>query len=152
MKRKESQNPLKTTYQHDESTPFGVLFYDLDSENMAACGHLLGLVPPLAPTGSSGLICRSPERGCLDCQRFPFPLSSRGWFVLSSMLDAEEQGAQRPEENTVMLRRSIPHYTLLRKVVRQARHLCAQSAALMCLMGIPHTPLYARRTVRTLRP
>lgn len=113
MKRKESQNPLKTTYQHDESTPFGVLFYDLDSENMAACGHLLGLVPPLAPTGSSGLICRSPERGCLDCQRFPFPLSSRGWFVLSSMLDAEEQGAQRPEENTVMLRRSIPKYTSL---------------------------------------
>ena len=98
MKRKESQNPLKTTYQHDESTPFGVFFYDLDSKNMAACGHLLGLVPPLAPTGSSGLICRSPERGCLDCQRFPFPLSSRGWFVLSSMLDAEEQGAQRPEE------------------------------------------------------
>ena len=33
-------------------------------------------------------------------------------------------------------------------VVRQARHLCAQSAALMCLMGTPHTPLYARRTVR----
>ena len=30
----------------------------------------------------------------------------------------------------------------------QARHLCAQSAALMCLMGTPHTPLYARRTVR----
>ena len=42
----------------------------------------------------------------------------------------------------------IAHYTLLRKVVRQARHLCAQSAALMCLMGTPHTPLYARRTVR----
>ena len=31
----------------------------------------------------------------------------------------------------------IAHYTLLRKVVRQARHLCAQSAALMCLMGTP---------------
>ena len=43
---------------------------------------------------------------------------------------------------------NIAHYTLLRKVVRQARHLCAQSAALMCLMGTPHTPLYARRTVR----
>ena len=33
--------------------------------------------------------------------------------------------------------RDIAHYTLLRKVVRQARHLCAQSAALMCLMGTP---------------
>ena len=64
--------------------------------------------------------------------------SSLGRLVLSSMLDAKEQGAQRPEESTI----------LLRKVVRQARHLCAQSAALMCLMGTPHTPLYARRTVR----
>ena len=85
-----------------------------------------------------------------------------------------EQGAQRPEESTIIpfsesrYRSSdvkgaltdgrspsfisapsgdIAHYTLLRKVVRQARHLCAQSAALMCLMGTPHTPLYARRTV-----
>ena len=85
-------------------------------------------------------------------------------------------GAQRPEESTIIpfsesrYRSSdvgrahlqtgeahlfisapsgdIAHYTLLRKVVRQARHLCAQSAALMCLMGTPHTPLYARRTVR----
>ena len=92
------------------------------------------------------------------------------------MLDAKEQGAQRPEESTIIpfsesrYRSSdvgrahlqtgeahlfisapsgdIAHYTLLRKVVRQARHLCAQSAALMCLMGTPHTPLYARRTVR----
>ena len=91
------------------------------------------------------------------------------------MLDAKEQGAQRPEESTIIpfsesrYRSSdvkgaltdgrspsfisvpsgdIVHYTLLRKVVRQARHLCAQSAALMCLMGTPHTPLYARRTVR----
>lgn len=44
----------------------------------------------------------------------------------------------------------ITHYTLLRKVVRQARHLCAQSAALMCLMGTPHTPLYAPRAVRAM--
>ena len=92
------------------------------------------------------------------------------------MLDAKEQGAQRPEESTIIPfsesryrssdvgrahlqtgeahlfisapSRDIAHYTLLRKVVRQARHLCAQSAALMCLMGTPHTPLYARRTVR----
>ena len=35
----------------------------------------------------------------------------------------------------------IAHYTLLRKVVRQARHLCAQSAALMCLMGTPPYPV-----------
>ena len=103
-------------------------------------------------------------------------LSSLGRLVLSSMLDAKEQGAQRPEESTIIpfsesrYRSSdvgrahlqtgeapsfisapsgdIAHYTLLRKVVRQARHLCAQSAALMCLMGTPHTPLYARRTVR----
>ena len=34
----------------------------------------------------------------------------------------------------------------------EARHLCAQSAALMCLMGTPHTPLYARRTVRKREP
>ena len=102
--------------------------------------------------------------------------SSLGRLVLSSMLDAKEQGAQRPEESTIIpfsesryrssdvegrtYRRAKPifykcvfsggysHYTLLRKVVRQARHLCAQSAALMCLMGTPHTPLYARRTVR----
>ena len=100
--------------------------------------------------------------------------SSLGRLVLSSMLDAKEQGAQRPEESTIIpfsesryrssdagrrtYRRAKPifykctfsgdiaHYTLLRKVVRQARHLCAQSAALMCLMGTPHTPLYARRT------
>ena len=85
------------------------------------------------------------------------------------------RGAQRPEENTIIpfsesryrssdvgrahlqtggaifykcALRDIAHYTLLRKVVRQAWHLCAQSAALMCLMGTPHTPLYARRTVR----
>ena len=104
-------------------------------------------------------------------------LSSLGRLVLSSMLDAKEQGAQRPEESTIIpfsesryrssdvgrahlqtgeahlfisapSGRDIAHYTLLRKVVRQARHLCAQSAALMCLMGTPHTPLYARRTVR----
>ena len=82
------------------------------------------------------------------------------------MLDAKEQGAQRPEESTIIpfsesrYRSSdvgkgaltdgrspsfiistsgdIAHYTLLRKVVRQARHLCAQSAALMCLMGTPY--------------
>ena len=100
--------------------------------------------------------------------------SSLGRLVLSSMLDAKEQGAQRPEESTIIpfsesrYRSSdvgkgaltdgrspsfykcppgdIVHYTLLRKVVRQAWHLCAQSAALMCLMGTPHTPLYARRT------
>ena len=90
--------------------------------------------------------------------------SSLGRLVLSSMLDAMEQGAQRPEESTIIpfsesryrssdregrtYRRAKPifykcalrgysHYTLLRKVVRQARHLCAQSAALMCLMGHP---------------
>ena len=103
-------------------------------------------------------------------------LSSLGRLVLSSMLDAKEQGAQRPEESTIIpfsesrYRSSdvgrahlqtgeahlfisapsgdIAHYTLLRKVVRQARHLCAQSAALMCIMVTPKTPLYARRTVR----
>ena len=85
------------------------------------------------------------------------------------MLDAKEQGAQRPEESTIIpfsesrYRSSdvvkgaltdgrspsfisappgdIAHYTLLRKVVRQARHLCAQSAALMCLMGTPPYPV-----------
>ena len=85
------------------------------------------------------------------------------------MLDAKEQGAQRPEESTIIpfsesrYRSSdvvkgaltdgrspsfisapsgdIAHYTLLRKVVRQARHLCAQSAALMCLIGTHPYPV-----------
>ena len=101
--------------------------------------------------------------------------SSLGRLVLSSMLDARNRGRSAPRESTIIpfsesrYRSSdvgrahlqtgeahlisapsgdIAHYTLLRKVVRQARHLCAQSAALMCLMGTPHTPLYARRTVR----
>ena len=104
--------------------------------------------------------------------------SSLGRLVLSSMLDAKEQGAQRPEESTIIpfsesrYRSSDGKGALTdgrspsvsappgdivslyfasqsrSKVVRQARHLCAQSAALMCLMGTPHTPLYARRTVR----
>ena len=102
-------------------------------------------------------------------------LSSLGRLVLSSMLDAKEQGRSARESTIIPFSESryrssdvgrahlqtgeahlfisapsgdIAHYTLLRKVVRQARHLCAQSAALMCLMGTPHTPLYARRTVR----
>ena len=92
------------------------------------------------------------------------------------MLDAKEQGAQRPEESTIIpfsesryrssdvgrgtYRRAKPIfykcalrgysslYFCFAKSFGQARHLCAQSAALMCLMGTPHTPLYARRTVR----
>ena len=92
--------------------------------------------------------------------------SSLGRLVLSSMLDAKEQGRSAPRKAPSYLspnqgidpsdvkegrtyRRAKPiffykcasgdivHYTLLRKVVRQARHLCAQSAALMCLMGTP---------------
>ena len=86
-------------------------------------------------------------------------LSSLGRLVLSSMLDAKEQGAQRPRKAPSYLSfyhsesryRSSDvgraHLPLLRKVVWQARHLCAQSAALMC-DGDTHTPLYARRTVR----
>ena len=106
--------------------------------------------------------------------------SSLGRLVLSSMLDAKEQGRSAPRKAPSYLspnqgidplivegrtyRRAKPifykcvlrgySFTILcfaksfGKVVRQARHLCAQSAALMCLMGTPHTPLYARRTVR----
>ena len=120
------------------------------------------------PQGSVNTTCPSTRTNV----RF---LSSLGRLVLSSMLDAKEQGrsARGKHHHTFLESRyrssdvgrarlqtgeahlfisapsgDIAHYTLLRKVVRQARHLCAQSAALMCLMGTPHTPLYARRTVR----
>lgn len=49
----------------------------------------------------------------------PRPLSQRGQLVQASMLDAVDQGAQRPEEERGARhtsRRGIAHYTLLRKV------------------------------------
>ena len=79
----------------------------------------------------------------------PSPLSA-GWGSSHHPLCSTPRGRGRSTPRISPRPWScIPHYTLLRKVVRQARHLCAQSAALMCLMGTPHTPLYARRAVRT---
>ena len=94
------------------------------------------------PQGSVNTTCPSTRTNV----RF---LSSLGRLVLSSMLDAKEQGAQRPEESTIIpfsesrYRSSdvgrahlqtgeahlfisapsgnIAHYTLLRKVVRKSR-------------------------------
>ena len=102
--------------------------------------------------------------------------SSLGRLVLSSMLDAKEQGAQRPEESTIIPfsesryrssdrrkgaltdGRSPSFYkcdlrgysfTILCFAKSFGKHgICAHKVRHSCLMGTPHTPLYARRTVR----
>ena len=104
------------------------------------------------PQGSVNTTCPSTRTNV----RF---LSSLGRLVLSSMLDAKEQGAQRPEESTIIpfsesrYRSSdvgrahlqtgeahlfisapsgdIAHYTLLRKVVRK-HGICAHKVRHSC--------------------
>ena len=103
-------------------------------------------------------------------------LSSLGRLVLSSMLDAKEQGAQRPEESTIIpfsesryrssdvgrahLQTGEAHlfisapsggYSSL-YFASQSRSASTAFVRTKCgthvLDGDPHTPLYARRTVR----
>ena len=105
-------------------------------------------------------------------------LSSLGRLVLSSMLDAKEQGAQRPEESTIIPGipffegqgidtlqegRTYRHTSYVYLYVRPPRYsslyFASQSRSASTafvrtkcgthvLDGDTHTPLYARRTVR----
>ena len=105
--------------------------------------------------------------------------SSLGRLVLSSMLDAKEQGAQRPEESTIIpfsesryrssdregrtYRRAKPIFYKCTSGGYSSLYFASQSRSASTafvrtkcgthvLDGTPHTPLYARRTVRITEP